>query len=132
MLRGAVCCADCSVPYKSAWSQGKRKKYAYYVCQTKGCESYGKSIPRDRIEGDFADMLRGLTPSQALYGAATARFRDLWDARLSRVQETLAALRQQLAAVEEKSQKLLDRIVESETPQLTARLEAKFNELELS
>ncbi|MCR9089453.1 MAG: recombinase family protein [Rhodobacteraceae bacterium] len=132
VLRGAVCCADCSVPYKSAWSQGKRKKYAYYVCQTKGCESYGKSIPRDRVEGDFADMLRGLTPSQALYGAATAMFRDLWDARLSRVQETQATLRQQLKAAEAKSQKLLDRIIESETPQLAARLEAKFNELELS
>ncbi|WP_195820703.1 recombinase family protein [Roseobacter sp. MH60115] len=56
ILRGAVLCAECDAPYRSAWSKGKYKKYAYYVCQTKTCESYGKSIPRAQVESAFEDI----------------------------------------------------------------------------
>lgn len=29
VLRGAACCAECGTPYRSAWSKGKYKHYAY-------------------------------------------------------------------------------------------------------
>ncbi|MBY5361933.1 zinc ribbon domain-containing protein [Rhizobium leguminosarum] len=44
-LRGMALCADCGVPLRSSWGKGRDKSYAYYLCQTKTCESYGKSIP---------------------------------------------------------------------------------------
>ncbi|GFE52594.1 hypothetical protein So717_43470 [Roseobacter cerasinus] len=82
VLRGAVCCGDCGVPYRSAWSQGKRKKYAYYVCQTKACDSYGKSIPRDKIEGEFEQLLQDLTPTKQAFGLMRKMFRKAWNEQI--------------------------------------------------
>lgn len=50
-LRGMVVCAFCDVPPRSSWSTGRNKRYPYYLCQTKTCESYGKSVARDKVEG---------------------------------------------------------------------------------
>ena len=46
-LRGFVVCGHCGTPLRSCWSKGEYSRYAYYLCQTKGCESYGKSIRRE-------------------------------------------------------------------------------------
>ena len=62
-LRGFATCGDCGSNLRSSWSKGKTKYYPYYLCQSKGCESYGKSIPRDKIEGAFADVVKTLEPS---------------------------------------------------------------------
>lgn len=39
VLRGFVCCAGCGVPLRSSWSKGRSSTYAYYLCQTKTCDS---------------------------------------------------------------------------------------------
>lgn len=52
VLRGFVTCGDCGTPLRSSWTKGRRERYAYYLCQTKTCDSYGISIPRDTIESD--------------------------------------------------------------------------------
>ncbi|WP_185960961.1 recombinase zinc ribbon domain-containing protein [Aliiroseovarius halocynthiae] len=62
-LRGFATCGDCGSNLRSSWSKGKTKYYPYYLCQSKGCDSYGKSIPRDKIEGAFADVVKTLEPS---------------------------------------------------------------------
>lgn len=67
-LRGFVLCNDCSKPLTSCWSQGKNQKYPYYLCATKGCESYRKSIKRDELEGEFEGVLQRLEPSETLFG----------------------------------------------------------------
>ena len=43
-LRGAIDCADCDKPLTACWSKGKNKKYPYYLCFNKTCESYRKSM----------------------------------------------------------------------------------------
>lgn len=69
-LRGFVSCADCEKPLRSGWSKGKYKKYPYYLCQTKTCESYGKSLRRDDVERKFEAVLKNLCPSQNTFGLA--------------------------------------------------------------
>ena len=54
-LRGFVTCGDCGVPLRSSWSTGRTQRYAYYLCQTKTCDSYGKSVPRDRLESEVGE-----------------------------------------------------------------------------
>ena len=61
-LRHFVACASCNVPMTSAWSKGRSKMYAYYVCQHKGCDLYGKSIRRADVEDAFTDLVRQLSP----------------------------------------------------------------------
>ncbi|MBL4750139.1 MAG: hypothetical protein JKX71_06075 [Amylibacter sp.] len=41
-----------------------KKRYPYYLCQTKACDSYGKSIPRDRLESTFGEIVKTLEPSK--------------------------------------------------------------------
>jgi hypothetical protein len=69
---------------RSSWSKGLTKSYAYYLCQSKHCDSYGKSIPRDRLEGDVGEIIKTLQPTQSLVTLATAMFRHIWDAQNSR------------------------------------------------
>lgn len=49
-LRSFVTCADCGVPLGSSRPKGGNQHYAYYLCQTKTCESFGKSIRRKPLE----------------------------------------------------------------------------------
>lgn len=55
-LRGFVPCDDCGQPMTSCWSKGRSKHSPYYLCDTGGCESGRKSIPRDKVEDGFADF----------------------------------------------------------------------------
>ena len=132
ILRGAVCCADCGVPYRSAWSKGKNKHYAYYVCQTKDCDSYGKSVPRDTLEAAFEALLRKITPSQDLFRLARKMLKDIWDQNLAGAANAKQALKAQIKQAEAQSQKLLDKIIAAENPAILAALEQKFGDLTLS
>ncbi len=62
-LRGYVMCDDCGGPLTANWSKGERGHHAYYLCRGRGCASHGKSIRRDRIQGEFETLLQSLQPS---------------------------------------------------------------------
>ncbi|MEP2758552.1 MAG: zinc ribbon domain-containing protein [Hyphomicrobiales bacterium] len=78
-LRGAVCCSSCQTPLTAGWSKGKYNKYPYYFCRTKGCDAYGKTIARDKIESAFQDVLRDVQLSETLACMAVQLFKDIWD-----------------------------------------------------
>ena len=62
-LRGFVLCADCNTPLTACWSTSSTgAKHPYYLCPTKGCASYRKSIKRETLEGEFTDVLASLAP----------------------------------------------------------------------
>jgi hypothetical protein len=82
-LRGAVICGHCSTPLTACWTKGKYSRYPYYLCPKKGCESYGKSVRRAAIEGEFEALLHELRPAPELFAAARAMFEDLWNHRLA-------------------------------------------------
>ncbi|MCV6574655.1 MAG: recombinase family protein [Cohaesibacter sp.] len=66
VLRGLVTCADCGRPLTSCWSKSKTgKKHPYYRCYHKPCESYGKSIKRAKLEGEFDELVKSLKPTPA-------------------------------------------------------------------
>ena len=54
----------------------------YYLCQTKGCSSYGKSIRRDNVEGDFETLLKQMRPNASLFKLVRAMLYDAWDQRM--------------------------------------------------
>ena len=129
-LRGFVLCGDCNKPLTACWSSGKRQKYPYYLCHTKGCESYRKSIPRDRLEGEFEELLTRMQPTENLFSMARIMFRDIWDHRLSQVQDMARALGQEVAGVERQIEQLLDRIVEATNPRVISAYEKRLAKLE--
>ena len=66
------------MPLRSSWSKGKYKRYPYYLCQNKLCSCYGKSIPRDKLEGAFGEVVKSLQPSPSMLALAKAKFHNAW------------------------------------------------------
>ena len=129
-LRNFIACADCNQPLTACWSKGRSARYPYYLCDTKGCESYRKSIRRDQLEGDFEELLKEMRPSANLFALAFATFRDLWNDRLA-LAETLKREREaRIKALDRSLRQFLDRIVETANNSVIAAYEARIEEIE--
>lgn len=129
-LRGSVFCGDCGTPLTACWSSGRHARYPYYLCPKRGCASYGKSIKRDLIEGEFEELLASLRPTEALFKAACSMFKKLWDDRLHSYRERRKSLEAETVKIERNVEQLLDRIVESDTPTVIRAYERRIKELE--
>jgi len=99
-LRGMVVCSGCQTPLRSSWSKGRTKSYAYYLCQTKSCASYGKSIARDKLEDEFGALIKTLQPTKKLIALASAMFRHAWDHRRAQAEDAIKSGRKQLSEIE--------------------------------
>ncbi len=129
-LRGGVCCSSCGYPLTSGWSQGKLKKYPYYFCQKRGCEEYGKSIPRDKLEGEFASLLKKLQPSESLFSLVKAMFTDAWNAQMSEAANRIQAFKNDVLKMESQINKLVERIMETNNPRVIQAIESRIEDLE--
>lgn len=132
VCRGIALCADCNVPLRSSWTKGEYKRYPYYLCQTKGCESYGKSIARDQLENEVGELVRGLEPNASLFTLAKAMFAHAWDQRSNQANDAIHSGRRQIAAIEKQIDSLLTRIVDTTIPAVVRSYESKIAELERS
>lgn len=101
-----------------------------YLCVFKGCASFRKSVPRAKIEGGFADILRGLQPTENLFTLARAMFKQAWDMRTALADEALKSIKTHIRAADEQVEALLDRIVEASNPSVIRAFEGKIAKLE--
>lgn len=129
-LRGFILCDDCNEPLTACWSKGKAKAYPYYLCKTKGCESYRKSIKRDELESAFEGVLQRLQPSQGLFALVKAMFRDAWDMRIAKSAEAGKALKADIKQLEKQIEQLLDRIVDASSASVVSAYEKRLEKLE--
>ncbi len=129
-LRGIAVCAGCNVPLRSSITKGNGGHYHYYLCQTKGCDHYGKSIKRDKIEGDVGELIKSLQPTEGLMAAATAMFRHIWDAKEEQAKDASRAGKRKIASLDKEIDRLLDTITSVSKPSVIARCEDKIDMME--
>ena len=130
-LRGFVLCHDCGNPLTACWSKSRTgKRHPYYLCQKKGCESRGKSIRRDVLEGDFVGVLRSLRPTEKLYKLARLMFQDAWMQRQQQAAVQKEAMRRDILTIESQIEGLLDRIVDAQMPSVISAYEKRIDALE--
>ncbi len=129
-LRGFVLCDDCGETLTACWTKTKYKEHPYYLCFRKGCASYGKSIRREKIEGEFETLLNSMTPREGLLRVAARMFRDLWNEKLAKLDQEKKELRAQLAKLEKQVDQLLERIVDASVGSVIAAYEDKVRRLE--
>lgn len=129
-LRGFVVCAHCSTPLTACWSSGSHKRYPYYLCPTRGCESYGKSVRREKLEAEFADLIRHIEPTDSLFKVARRMFSDLWEHRLTQAENQVKALSAHLVKTDRQVQQLLERILDTSVPSVIAAYEDRIRTLE--
>jgi site-specific DNA recombinase len=129
-LRGFVTCGHCGTPLTACWSKGRHARYPYYLCPKKGCESYGKSIKRAALEGEFEALLRSLRPTEGLFTLARAMFEELWAHRLDYQKSRGRSLEGEILKAERKIEQLLDRIVEADSATVIGAYEKRIQKLE--
>lgn len=129
-LRGFVQCGCCGNAMTAAWSKGCRKHYAYYRCETRGCEAKSKSVPRAKMESAFEEIMEGLQPARGLFDLAKAMLRDAWDMRLAISHGERDELQKQLKEVDRQIGSLLDRIVDATSASVVSAYEARIDKLE--
>lgn len=130
-LRGFVTCGHCDTPLTACWSTGRHAHYAYYLCYTKGCASYRKSIKRDVLEGEFEALLRVLKPTQGLFTLARMMFEELWNHRLNAQKSRSQSLTAEIGKIDQKIEQLLDRIVVADSPSVIRAYENRIKDLEV-
>lgn len=129
-LRGAVACGDCGGPLTSCWSKGRSGHHPYYLCVKRGCASYGKSIRRDVLEGQFEELLKDMVPSTNLFKGGFAMFKKLWDHRLASGETRTRSLKIELAKIEAQVEQFLDRIADANVPSVVTAYENRIQKLE--
>ncbi len=129
-LRGFVICGECGQNYKAVWSKGKYKKYPYYRCDNKKCSCYGKSISRNKIEGEFGEVVRSLQPNKSLFEMTRAMFKHAWDIRSVQFEEMRLALKKEIQGINKQTENLLERIMATSNPTVIHAYEDKITQLE--
>jgi site-specific DNA recombinase len=129
-MRGYVVCGCCKQPLTANWSKGRNTAYPYYICRHRGCEKFGKSVARDKIEGAYQELLRELVPSEQLLGLMLNLFKKRWDQSEARAKETRAAMKLEVNAIEKKITQVLDLMVASDNKTVLGAFERKIEELE--
>jgi site-specific DNA recombinase len=129
-LRGFVNCGCCNHPMTANWTKGRNNHYPYYVCRHRGCEMWGKSVARGKIDDRFVDLLQAITPAPERVERLEAQLRQEWQQRNSRQTEARTDMKQQIKAIEGKIAALLDRIMDSDSPTVISAYERKVEQLE--
>ncbi len=129
-LRGFIQCDDCSKPLTACWSKGEFKRYAYYLCNHKGCASKGKSNPKAKLEGEFEELLMKAKPAKPFVKATSIMFHDLWNKRLGQFKEKAKSIKKQLTQTDVKIKQLVDRILSSNNQTVINAYEKQITDLE--
>jgi len=130
-LRGFVSCSCYGTRLTAYWAKsGTGRQFAYYHCRVKSCEAYARSIPRAKIEGEFADLLQSLQPTQTSFELAQDGLRRLWDAAETRAIDRKRAINAEIREVDQDIKKLVDRVIETESDALIAAYEKRITEAE--
>ena len=130
-LRGFIVCADCGSPLTSYWATNRKKvRYPYYECHKKGCPSYRKAIPQEKLELAFQEYLGRLEPSADIVVAAGAMLKDMWDARQAHLAERRKTLKVDVRRIEAEIEGFLDRTVETTNPSIMSAYEKRVTHLQ--
>ena len=129
-LRGFVTCACCHKPMTACFSTGRNQKYPYYLCATKGCDEYRKSTRKEKMEGEFEELLQQLRPAPNLFYMASEMFKDLWEDKKRLVEQEAKSMKAELHKIDHKVDQLMERIVETDTSTVVAAYEKKLRNLE--
>ncbi len=130
-LRGFVLCGDCGKPYTACWSKSRTgKKHPYYLCIQKGCPSENKSVRRAYVEDAFEDTLKSLRPAHTLFELVREMFKDAWELHHGRAADRQEHLRRQALGLQDRIDRLLDRIVDAKNDSVVTAYEARIDQME--
>ncbi|MBP5856688.1 recombinase family protein [Marivibrio halodurans] len=129
-LRGFIACACCGNNLTAAWSKGRNTHYPYYTCQNRHCEMKGKSVRREKIEGEFETLLKSITPAPRVFAMVKSMFIQRWGQMTTLSRQTADEARAEIPAIEAKTGKLVERIMEATNPAVISAYEKQIAALD--
>ena len=106
-LRGLVTCDHCGSPLTAGWS---KKVFPYYVCHGKNCPRYGKSIRRNEIETQFADVLQQNSLKTEIDTLVTIVFDRVWAQEIDNCRIAEQSIAIERTKLQQKASQLSDAI----------------------
>lgn len=105
-LRGAARCSMCRQYLTGALSTGRIKRYPYYICHNRGCDSQ-PNYRAEMIHEEFATLLERIAPKPEVFRALGKRV--LMGAQSRQVESTVGRKRKdaELARLEKQIQELI-------------------------
>ncbi|WP_169053408.1 recombinase family protein [Falsirhodobacter xinxiangensis] len=125
-LKDHLVCDACGAKMTGCWSQGKRKKYPYYLCFNKKCPNARKSIGRDIIHDALGAQLHKLKPTDFATEVFRLFIRSAQDFATSGLEAELQSLESRVSRLEVEKRKLARRAMEEEDPDIANELRARL------
>ncbi|MEH6646305.1 hypothetical protein [Sulfitobacter sp.] len=97
--------------------------------RTKGCSVQGKSIPRDKLENQFEEMLQNLTPTAGTFELAKLMFDEAWEHRRSDNQAEVSRHKSRQRQIEKEVRSLVDRAARTQHDETARAYESRVAEL---
>jgi site-specific DNA recombinase len=129
-LRRYARCGVCDTVLTGSSSKGRSRRYPYYHCRH-GCK--GVSIPKERLEEQFAELLRNLVPDPSYWPLLREVVTELWKDAQSASFDRAALLRARVSDLADKKNRIFDlfaegKIVESAYLDQTGRVDADLTD----
>lgn len=130
-LRGFAVCDECDGRMTACWSKSRNgNRFPYYMCKTKACAVYGKSIRRAALEGEMEGILKSLEVSDEAFKVIDVMLRDACRLQNRHHVERNEKLKQKLGSLEGELSKLLARVVRTESAIVQKALEKEIERIE--
>lgn len=108
LLRQTVKCGCCGEYLTGSCSTGRNEKYYYYHCFNKECSMYGKAIGKQKLEDDFVEYLKEITPKKDFLDVFKAVVLGLWDRQDLDLKTEAQNYERQLAVLAEKRKRIFE------------------------
>jgi site-specific DNA recombinase len=94
-LRGVILCVPCGQPLTAGWSQGRKKRYAYYRCWNEECRAIRASC--EDIHTAFVSLLSRMDPTAELLAQLPQRIATRYAERQKGIAAQASRLKNRLA-----------------------------------
>src|SRR5439155_6256012 len=105
-LRGSVRCPECKRYMTSSFSRGRSKRYPYYHCENKTCDS-GRSHPAGDIHAEFGRFLAEVEPKPEMLSALRRLVLEQAEERQAAVQKNVRRFKEQALHISIQTKELI-------------------------
>lgn len=127
--RGIIACGACGRPFTASWNTGRSKRYAHYWCKSEGCQFRYKSIDKERIEGDFAVLLKASRPDEGVLDLVADVLADVWGQKKGEVEAVKIQMDRQRSELDTLISNLTARIAKTGDEGVAAAYEKELKSL---
>jgi len=124
-LKDFIACGNCWTKLCGYWSQGRKKKYAYYGCPNNKCD-HRFQVQRDILTEQFNEMMNTSWLDEGMRELIKTVLEKLWSERAGFEKYLLDDKRKAIVEIDEKLKKLRIAISNTKNPELAQEFEEEW------